>query len=140
MVSTLLIAGSVNNFALGFGQNLNKLSNFDPDLSSFNWSTNDQDYTFQTNTRYDIVLTTEVVSSAHRSGTASLSAFVDPTFTIDAPDPDLFQIVFSEDITNSPDVTNAVPEPSTWAMMLLGFAGVGFMAYRRKSGAALKVI
>jgi hypothetical protein len=27
----------------------------------------------------------------------------------------------------------AVPEPSTWAMILLGFAGVGFMAYRRKS-------
>jgi hypothetical protein len=26
----------------------------------------------------------------------------------------------------------AVPEPSTWAMMLLGFAGVGFMAYRRR--------
>jgi outer membrane lipase/esterase len=25
-----------------------------------------------------------------------------------------------------------VPEPSTWAMMLLGFAGIGFMAYRRK--------
>jgi PEP-CTERM motif len=27
----------------------------------------------------------------------------------------------------------AVPEPSTWAMLLLGFAGLGFMAYRRKS-------
>jgi len=27
-----------------------------------------------------------------------------------------------------------VPEPSTWAMMILGFAGVGFMAYRRKRG------
>jgi hypothetical protein len=26
----------------------------------------------------------------------------------------------------------AVPEPSTWAMMILGFFGVGFMAYRRK--------
>ena len=26
----------------------------------------------------------------------------------------------------------AVPEPSTWAMMLLGFAGVGFAAYRKK--------
>jgi hypothetical protein len=25
-----------------------------------------------------------------------------------------------------------VPEPSTWAMMILGFLGVGFMAYRRK--------
>jgi hypothetical protein len=32
----------------------------------------------------------------------------------------------------SPPVTD-VPEPSTWAMMILGFAGVGFMAYRRKS-------
>jgi PEP-CTERM motif len=25
----------------------------------------------------------------------------------------------------------AVPEPSTWAMMILGFAGIGAMAYRR---------
>jgi outer membrane lipase/esterase len=27
----------------------------------------------------------------------------------------------------------AVPEPSTWVMMILGFAGVGFFAYRRKN-------
>jgi PEP-CTERM motif len=26
----------------------------------------------------------------------------------------------------------AVPEPATWAMMVLGFAGVGFMSYRRR--------
>jgi hypothetical protein len=32
---------------------------------------------------------------------------------------------------------SAVPEPSTWAMMLLGFAGVGFMALRRRSKPAL---
>lgn len=31
----------------------------------------------------------------------------------------------------------AVPEPSTWAMMILGFAGVGFMTYRRRKTAAL---
>jgi hypothetical protein len=39
----------------------------------------------------------------------------------------------------TPDIANitAVPEPSTWAMMLLGFAGVGFMTYRRKSRPAL---
>jgi hypothetical protein len=30
-------------------------------------------------------------------------------------------------------ITAAVPEPSTWAMMILGFAGVGFMAYRRRN-------
>jgi Protein of unknown function (DUF642)/PEP-CTERM motif len=34
-------------------------------------------------------------------------------------------------------LSSAVPEPSTWAMMLLGFAGIGFMAYRRKSKPAL---
>jgi hypothetical protein len=37
-------------------------------------------------------------------------------------------------------VASAVPEPSTWAMMILGFCGVGFMAYRRKqSGPALRL-
>ena len=34
-------------------------------------------------------------------------------------------------------VTTAVPEPSTWAMMLLGFAGIGFVTYRRHSKSAL---
>ena len=34
-------------------------------------------------------------------------------------------------------IASAVPEPSTWAMLLLGFAGIGFMAYRRKSKPAL---
>ena len=28
---------------------------------------------------------------------------------------------------------SAVPEPSTWAMMILGFLGLGWMAYRRKT-------
>jgi hypothetical protein len=27
--------------------------------------------------------------------------------------------------------SSTAPEPSTWAMMLLGFAGVGFLAFRR---------
>jgi hypothetical protein len=38
-------------------------------------------------------------------------------------------------------VSGAVPEPSTWAMMLIGFAGLGFIAYRRtKKSAAVKSI
>ena len=42
-------------------------------------------------------------------------------------------IVF-DDITigSVTPITGGVPEPSTWAMLLLGFAGVGFMAYRRR--------
>ena len=34
------------------------------------------------------------------------------------------------------DVVSAVPEPSTWAMMILGFFGLGFMAYRRRNQTA----
>jgi hypothetical protein len=36
--------------------------------------------------------------------------------------------------------SSAVPEPSTWAMMILGFMGVGFMAYRRKNQPALRIV
>jgi hypothetical protein len=34
--------------------------------------------------------------------------------------------------------TPAVPEPSTWAMMLLGFAGIGFAARRRKAASLMQ--
>jgi PEP-CTERM motif-containing protein len=34
-------------------------------------------------------------------------------------------------------ITAAVPEPSTWAMMILGFAGIGAMAYRRRNKTAM---
>jgi PEP-CTERM motif len=34
-------------------------------------------------------------------------------------------------------LTSPVPEPSTWAMMILGFAGIAFMAYRRNAKPAL---
>jgi len=34
---------------------------------------------------------------------------------------------------------SAVPEASTWAMMILGFMGVGFLAYRRKSKVMVRI-
>jgi Laminin B (Domain IV)/PEP-CTERM motif len=44
-----------------------------------------------------------------------------------------------EGLDNVRLMTSAVPEPSTWAMMILGFCGLGFMAYRRKqSGPSLR--
>lgn len=39
------------------------------------------------------------------------------------------------------DTVTATPEPATWAMMILGFAGVGFLAYRRKGrGQTLRIV
>jgi hypothetical protein len=39
--------------------------------------------------------------------------------------------------TISGPLVASVPEPSTWAMTILGFAGVGFMGYRRRNKTAM---
>jgi len=36
-------------------------------------------------------------------------------------------------------MASPVPEPSTWAMMILGFCGLGFMAYRRTAKPTLRL-
>jgi len=46
-------------------------------------------------------------------------------FTITEPNPGSFQATIN---------VSAVPELSTWAMLILGFLGVGFTAYRGKAG------
>ncbi|MDA9521261.1 hypothetical protein XI06_12970 [Bradyrhizobium sp. CCBAU 11434] len=37
-------------------------------------------------------------------------------------------------------VLTAVPEASTWAMMIVGFLGLGFLAHRRNSGTRLRLV
>lgn len=58
-----------------------------------------------------------------KSGTSGVIAFDDGGNPGDADYDDLV-VRFN---------VSAVPEPTTWAMMLLGFAGIGLLAYRRKS-------
>lgn len=48
-------------------------------------------------------------------------ASIDPVFLLPAG----YSIELSQGVGNS-----ATPEPSTWAMMLIGFAGLGFVGYR----------
>ena len=46
--------------------------------------------------------------------------------------------VYSLDsIQGRADISLSVPEPATWAMMLVGFAGLGFAGYRRNKAARL---
>ncbi|WP_334537188.1 PEP-CTERM sorting domain-containing protein [Bradyrhizobium sp. AZCC 2230] len=40
-------------------------------------------------------------------------------------------------VTETVDGVSAVPEPSTWAMMIIGFYGLGWMAYKRKNSAVI---
>jgi hypothetical protein len=54
---------------------------------------------------------------------------VDPEYSVD----------FTTPVVGGP-IAGAVPEASSWAMMILGFCGLGFMACRRKqSGPALRL-
>jgi hypothetical protein len=78
------------------------------------------------------------------SGAFSLSGNGQHFFTVDANNNDLISSIrfvatggAVEDVRQvrieGVESITAVPEPSTWAMMMLGFAGVGFMAYRRRN-------
>lgn len=70
--------------------------------------------------------------------TGNASATADPIFTIDSGFAlsNQFSVVMSPGVGNSP--VSSVPESSTWAMMMLGFAGIGFAAYRQKQKGAFK--
>jgi len=87
-------------------------------------------YTVNLGQVYDVMLSTYV--NCGNPGGSMCSASIDPIITDDSQNSSL---VFSAGFGDS--AVGAVPEPSTWAMMILGFAGVGFMAYRRKSKPAL---
>jgi hypothetical protein len=81
----------------------------------------------------------EVVLEAQGAGTsgASYSALADPNVSI-LPDflaanPGL-SLEFSANITQ-PGPVGSVPEPSTWALLALGFAGLAFASHRRPTQA-----
>lgn len=84
----------------------------------------------------DYLIEMNVFALAHPSGTAT--AFLDPYLFLD---PSLVALGYS--IITSPGIGNSlasdVPEPSTWAMMILGFAGIGYMTYRRRRPEMLRV-
>jgi hypothetical protein len=57
-------------------------------------------------------------------GSATITSLIDP--------PELGTMTVSFQGIEVPASTAVVPEPSTWAMMLLGFGAIGFAARRRK--------
>lgn len=68
------------------------------------------------------------------------------SFNVTATGTDMFGLNFIDgnsflalDSFSVSSVTSAVPEPSTWAMIILGFAGIGFVAYRRNAKPALNM-
>jgi hypothetical protein len=79
----------------------------------------------------EVKMLADLTVEACQQGPTSLTAYIDPYFFIDPSSPDAgqYSIVTSFGIGNAEP--GAVPEPSTWAMMLLGFAGLAWAGYRR---------
>jgi hypothetical protein len=139
------VVGIPGGFDL-FGSNNGALTNTATYLATasanetltFNWvySTADCCGGFYDPAGYDVngvltQLSLNLAPGVGSSGTATLSLNAGDSYGFYVYSPD--SILGRGDIA----VTSAVPEPSTWAMLLLGFAGIGFMAYRRKSKPAL---
>ncbi|MEH2517640.1 hypothetical protein V1277_006382 [Bradyrhizobium sp. AZCC 1588] len=76
-------------------------------------------------------VTSQGLSSSSLPTSFNLADFGDTRVILDS-----FGIQLQGRLTTLTQVA-AVPEPSTWAMMILGFAGVGYMTYRRRKVAAL---
>jgi hypothetical protein len=85
-------------------------------------------FTLSTNVVYEVTLSANISAILGGAGPESEYAFVDPSFAISDPG---YRIVLSDGFGNG--IAGAVPEMSTWGMMILGFAGVGVAACRRKS-------
>jgi hypothetical protein len=81
-------------------------------------------------TIYTVIVTADIGDvSVSGTGNIDFTVFVDPQFIIGGDDPGAYSLEFSPGIGNGP--IGGVPEPSTWAMMLLGFAGLSFAGYCR---------
>lgn len=91
----------------------------------------------------NLILTTTPGNSVDSlSPLAAGNYYLAVTMTTISADPPISSSIFTLNpdggVIPGPDVlAPSVPEPSTWAMTILGFAGLGFMAYRRKTRPAL---
>jgi hypothetical protein len=93
-------------------------------------------YTLLTNTRYLVGL--QLAIDMHINGfggSDTFSASLDPTFAI-APgtaNSGAYSFIFSDGIGNTAPGGGGVPEPSVWALMLIGFGGLGAALRRRRA-------
>ena len=92
----------------------------------------------ETNSLIEVQMSDSAIIEVQQ-GSGSAHSFIDPFFSIDPnfANADQYSILTSPGIENVP---TGVPEPSTWAMLLLGSAGLGLAAYRRTKAGSVPFV
>jgi hypothetical protein len=121
-------------------------SNFGPSISAIgaNFFGSDVNGLFKSGS-IALSLTDSLGVTSHTIINATTSSFIGfvsggtiTSLTVEAVQPGTgFLWPTVDNLTLAQGLTTAVPEPSTWAMMILGFAGVGLITYRRRKTSAL---
>jgi PEP-CTERM motif len=113
-------------------------SNFDAAHPIAHIVDTDAEVIFKTNTLYAVTVSLYFAGGGMGSpeipfpGLTEIAGFIDPTFELITPEPGL-ELVLSRGLESA----SAVPEPSTWAMLLIGFAGLGYAGFKRASNITL---
>ena len=123
-------------FFLHTGKTINGVVDFIPFKSSWNY----RDYA-------SVTINGVTLFSAEDGDLTTASLFKWTPYSFTAPSADWYTLTASISAGDSSSggvlrldavepEPSAVPEPSTWAMLLLGFAGLGYAGYRRATLAA----
>jgi hypothetical protein len=129
-------AGPVANIAVAAGHSSNVITN--DHGTPFSFSSIGLADVYNQGSGGDVSFTFNHVGGGSDSTTVSLASGVVGLQNFSFNETNLTSVVFTATTTyggwiqfNNVGVSTAAPEASTWAMMLAGFAGVGFLGYRR---------
>jgi len=117
------------------GRNLTAQYSVGATFEGSGWNSAAANWTVPTTGDYWVVLEMSssaldlVTETSDTTGTVPALAFADATASS--------HIFAKQTVAPFGIEVTAVPEPSTWAMLILGFAGIGVLAYRRRSRPAV---